>query len=71
MLFFVQLKANLVGFFSTVRRASTDLVTMATASGNLFLYSSKGITSKFRKFLSWYQNVSVRLLTLPVRRGLG
>ena len=39
-----------------------DMVTMATVSGNLFLYSSKGITSKFRNFVSWYQNFSVSLL---------
>ena len=39
-----------------------DMVTMAAVSGNLFLYFSKGITSKFHKFLSWYQNFSVRLL---------
>ena len=51
---FVQLKANLVGFFPTVRRTPTnlvdivgchgDMVTMATVSDDLFLYSSKGIT---------------------------
>ena len=60
MLLFGPLKANLVGFFSTVRRTSAnlvamvgchrDMVTVATVSGNLFLYSSEGITSKFRNF---------------------
>ena len=80
---FVQLKANFVGF-PTVRRNSTNLaamvgcygdkVTMATVSGNLFLYSSKRITSKFRKFLSWYQTFSVELLKfqeslLPWQQG--
>ena len=39
-----------------------DIVTMAAVSGNLFLYSSEGITSKFSNFLCWYQNFSVRLL---------
>ena len=58
-------------FFSTLRRTSTnlvgmvgchgDMVTMAIIS-NLLLYSSKRVTSKFRKFLSWCQNFSVRLL---------
>ena len=72
MLFLVQLKVKLVRFSSTVRRTSTnlvammgchgDMVTMATVTGNLFLCSSKGITSKFRKLASWYQNCSVRLL---------
>ena len=42
--------------------------------GDLFLYSSKGIVSKLRKFLSWYQNFSVRLLKfyeslLPWQQG--
>ena len=72
MLIFVQLKANWVGFFSTVRRTSTnlaamvgchgDMINMATVSDNLCLYFPKGITSKFRKFVSWYQIFSVRLL---------
>ena len=48
--------------------------TMVKVSDNLFLYSSKGITSKFRKFLSCYQNFSARLLKfyerlLPWQQG--
>ena len=37
-----------------------DMVTMATVSDNLFLYSSKDIMSEFRKFLSWCQKFSVK-----------
>ena len=56
MLFVVQLKADLVGFFHSERNfykfgcmvgCHSDMAYMATVSGNLFLYSSKGITSKF------------------------
>ena len=71
---FCSIEGKLGRFSSTVRRTSTnsvalvgchgDMVTMATVSGNLFLYSSKGITCKFLKFLSWYQNFSVRLFKL-------
>ena len=66
---FCPIEGKLSRFFFTVRRTSTnlvamvgchgDMVTMAAVSRNLLLYSSKGITSKFCKFL---QNFSVRLL---------
>ena len=66
------IEGKLGRFSSTVRRTSTilvdivgcygDMVTMATVSDSVFLYFSKGIMSKFRKFLSWYQNFSVGLL---------
>ena len=80
MLVFVQLKVNLVLFFHSEKTFYTFgccgglLVTIVTVSGNLFLYSSKGITFKFRKFLPWYQNFSVRLLQfyeslLPWQQG--
>ena len=60
MLFYVQMKPKLVSFIiSTMRRISTNLVavvgchgiivTMTTVSGNLLLYVSEGITSKFGK----------------------
>ena len=72
----------MVGFFSTVIKISTnlvalvgchgDMVTMGTVNGYLFLYSYKGITSKFRKFFFlaskfFIQTVKVlrKLLTMP------
>ena len=66
---FSPIEGKLGRLFSTVRTTSTylvavvgchgDMVTMATVSGNLFLYSSEEMTSKFCKFLSWYQNFQV------------
>ena len=57
MLFYVQMKPNLVGFIPTVRRTFTNLVamlgchgnmvTMTKVSGNWLLYVSKGIKSRF------------------------
>ena len=77
---FVQLKANLVGVFSTMRKTFTnlaamvgchgDMVTMATVSGNLFLYSSKGITYKFRKFLSPKGSPNTSKIRQIIRRYL-
>ena len=51
-----------------------DMITTATVSEYLFLYSFEGIMSKFRKFLSWHQNFSVKLLKfyeslLPWQQG--
>ena len=57
MLFYVQVKLNLVGFIPTVRRTFTNLVamvgyqgskvTMTMISSNLLLYVSQGIKSNF------------------------
>ena len=62
----------MVGFFSTVRRTLTNLVAilgchrgmviMAMVSSKVFLDSSEGITCKFPKSLSWYQNFLFRVL---------
>ena len=72
MLFYVQMKPNLVGYISTVRRTSTNfvamvgcqgsMVTMTTVSNNLPLYVSDGITSNFRELLPWNQTFSVKVL---------